>query len=41
MKQGDYLNVVYKEIGANDGFIITAYRTSKIGEEEIVWQKKL
>ena len=40
MKEGYYLSVVYKEISANDGFIITAYRTSKIGEEEIVWQKK-
>lgn len=36
-----YLAVVYKEILKNDGFIITAYFTSEIKKEEIVWQKQL
>ena len=28
-------------LAKNDGFIITAYRTSKIDAEEIVWQREL
>lgn len=42
-KMGDkFLSVVYKELSQNDGFIITAYFTSKIklDKEEIVWQRK-
>lgn len=37
-----FLAVIYKELGADDGFIITAYFTSKIKleREKIVWQKK-
>jgi hypothetical protein len=37
-----FLAVVYKELSKEDGFIITAYFTSKIKleEEVIVWQKK-
>ncbi|MHB1646537.1 MAG: hypothetical protein ACYCSW_08530 [bacterium] len=36
-----YLAVVYKEIGENDGFVITAYFTSKfkLEKEEILWKK--
>ena len=36
-----YLAVVYKEF-IDDGFVITAYFTRKIGleNEEIVWKKK-
>lgn len=40
IKEGLYLAVVYKEISKNDGFIITAYFTSKIKKEAIIWQKK-
>jgi len=40
MKEGYYLSVVYKEVTANDGFIITAYRTSKIEKDGVVWQEK-
>lgn len=37
-----FLAVVYKELDKNDGFIITAYFTSKIklGREVIVWQRQ-
>lgn len=37
-----FLSVVYKEASENDGFVITAYFTSKIklDKEEILWQKK-
>jgi len=37
-----FLAVVYKELSNFDGFIITAFFTSKIKleSEEIVWQKQ-
>ncbi len=37
-----FLAVIYKELNPEDGFVITAYFTSKIKleKEEIVWQKK-
>lgn len=37
-----YLAAVYKETGINDGFIITAYFTSKIKieREVILWQRQ-
>jgi len=35
-----YLSVVYKEISKNDGFIITAYFTSSLKKEAIIWRKK-
>ena len=37
-----FMAVVYKEIGKKDGFVITAFMTSKIrAEREVVlWQKK-
>lgn len=39
--RGRFLAVVYKEIAARDGFVITAYFTSKIriDKEEVLWQK--
>ncbi|MBM3239960.1 hypothetical protein FJZ31_27050 [Candidatus Poribacteria bacterium] len=33
-----YLAVIYKEISSNDGFVITAYFTSKIDRRKIIWQ---
>lgn len=41
-KENKFLAVVYKEISMNDGFIITAYFTSKIKleREVIVWQQQ-
>ena len=37
-----FLAVVYREVGKEDGFIITAYFTSrlKLEKEVILWQKK-
>ena len=37
-----FLAVVYREISREDGFVITAYFTSKIDleKEVILWQKK-
>ena len=34
-----YLAVVYRELSSDDGFIITAYFTSKIRRNKIVWQR--
>ncbi len=34
-----YLAVVYKELSRNDGFIITAYYTSRISRELVLWQR--
>ena len=41
MTNKKFLSVVYKEIDKKDGFIITAYFTSKINieEEVIIWQQ--
>ena len=38
-----FLAVVYREISREDGFVITAYFTSKLNleKEVILWQKKL
>ena len=37
-----FLAVVYKETGSNDGFVVTAYFTSKIKLEReiILWQRQ-
>jgi len=42
IKKGKFLAVVYKEVSKEDGFIITAYFTSKlkVEKEVILWQKK-
>ncbi len=34
----NYLSVVYKEISKSDGFVISAYFTSKIDRSKIVWK---
>jgi len=39
MGRRKYLAVVYKEIGRNDGFVITAYFTSRIAKSSIRWRK--
>jgi len=41
MRQKKYLAVVYKEISETDGFIITAYFTTKLKleNEVIIWQE--
>ncbi|MDA3898183.1 MAG: hypothetical protein PF482_18770 [Desulfobacteraceae bacterium] len=42
IRKGKFLCVVYKEITAEDGFVITAYFSSKIllDREEIIWQQQ-
>lgn len=35
-----YLAVVYREISRGDGFIITAYFTSKIDRRKAIWKKQ-
>lgn len=35
-----YLHVVYREVGQDDGFIITAYIARKLNRKMIVWSKK-
>ena len=42
MADDKFLAVVYKEVSAADGFIITAYFTSKIKleREVVVWQRQ-
>lgn len=41
-EEGKHLAVVYKELNKNDGFIVTAYVTSKIKleREVILWQRQ-
>jgi hypothetical protein len=40
MGRRKYLAVVYKELSRNDGFIITAYHTSRIDRGSVVWEKE-
>lgn len=38
--KGHYLVVIYKETKENDGFIVTAYISSSLRKEKVVWQKQ-
>lgn len=37
-----FLTVIYKEVGKEDGFIVTAYFTSKVKleKEEVLWRRE-
>ncbi|HBY93891.1 MAG: hypothetical protein M5U01_20995 [Ardenticatenaceae bacterium] len=35
-----YLMVVYREVSADDGFVITAYFTSKIDRGKAIWKRQ-
>ncbi len=35
-----YLMVIYKELAADDGFVITAYFTSKLARSRVTWKKQ-
>ena len=35
-----YLAVVYRELSKNDGFVITAYITSKVRKRPVTWRRK-
>ena len=39
LARGKYLAVIYKELSPTDGFVITAYFTSRFGKGLIQWQK--
>ena len=34
-----YLMVIYRETSSRDGFVITAYFTSKLDKHRVVWRK--
>jgi hypothetical protein len=34
-----YLTVVYRELSPSDGFVITAYFTSKIDRKKAIWER--
>jgi hypothetical protein len=38
--EGEYLNVVYREVSQDDGFIITAFISRKVNKDTIVWPRK-
>ena len=40
IKMNRWLVVVYKEIDDDDGFVVTAYQTSKIKLGGVLWRKK-
>ena len=42
INEGKFLCVVYKELSTVDGFVITAYFSSKItlAKEKIIWQQQ-
>jgi len=42
LQENRYIAVIYKEINSDDGFIITAYFTSKVNlnDEVILWRRQ-
>ena len=36
----NYLHVVYREVGRDDGFIITAFLSAKVNKGMIIWPKR-
>ena len=39
LAQGRYLAVIYKEMSRTDGFIVTAYFTSRLPRRSILWPR--
>ena len=39
MGRNRYLNVIYKQISDDDGFIITAYFTRKVNRRKAIWTR--
>lgn len=35
-----YFNVIYKELSSYDGFVITAYFTSKLNRSRVTWKNQ-
>jgi hypothetical protein len=40
MARNRYLHVVYKEVNADDGFVITAYMAQKYNRDQVIWPHK-
>jgi hypothetical protein len=38
-RRGQYLAVVYRQLSDEDGFIITAYFTSRIDRKKAIWKR--
>ncbi len=38
--RGRYLAVVYKQVSSEDGFVITAYFTSKLDRRKAIWKRQ-
>jgi len=38
--RGRYLAVIYRQVSAQDGFVITAYFTSKIDRKKVIWRRQ-
>jgi hypothetical protein len=38
--RGRYLAVVYRQIAPEDGFVITAYLTSKVNRKKAIWKRQ-
>ena len=37
--RGRYLAVIYRQLSAQDGFVITAYFTNKLERRKIIWKR--
>lgn len=37
--RGRYLAVIYRQVSTQDGFVITAYFTSKIDRKKVIWRR--
>lgn len=40
LARGRFLHVVYKEVSADDGFVITAYVSPKYNRDAVIWPRK-
>ena len=40
LARNTYLHVVYKEIGQDDGFVITGYVSRKYNRNQVIWPHK-
>lgn len=40
LARGRFLHVVYKEVSADDGFVITAYVSPKYNRDVVIWPRK-
>ena len=38
--RGRYLVVIYRQLSLNDGFVITAFFSSKIDRKKVIWKRQ-